>query len=80
MYYSDHRYLGSSVPELSICDLGNASAQRSDYFRNHYNFAGAYLYDKEGDDVRAKPAALALIPKASRLLWIFSTTITLKTY
>lgn len=78
MYYSDHHYLGVSVPELSIRDLGNASAQSSDYFRNHYNFAGAYLFGKEGDDVRAKPAALATYTKGVPFVMDFSTTIYFK--
>jgi type IX secretion system PorP/SprF family membrane protein len=78
MYYSDHHYLGVSVPELSIRDLGNASAQSSDYFRNHYNFAGAYLFGKEGDEVRAKPAALATYTKGVPFIMDFSTTIYFK--
>ena len=78
MYYSDHHYLGVSVPELSIRDLGNASAQRSDYFRNHFNFAGAYLFGKDGDDVRAKPAALATYTKGVPFILDFSTTIYFK--
>jgi len=78
MYYSDHHYLGVSVPELSIRDLGNASNQSSDYFRNHYNFAGAYLFGKEGDDVRAKPAALATYTKGVPFIMDFSTTIYFK--
>jgi type IX secretion system PorP/SprF family membrane protein len=78
LYYSDHHYLGVSVPELSIRDLGNASAQSSDYFRNHFNFAGAYLFGKEGDDVRAKPAALATYTKGVPFIMDFSTTIYFK--
>lgn len=78
MYYSDHHYLGVSVPELSIRDLGNASAQRSDYFRNHFNFAGAYLFGKDGDDVRAKLAALATYTKGVPFILDFSTTIYFK--
>jgi type IX secretion system PorP/SprF family membrane protein len=78
MYYSDHHYLGVSVPELSIRDLGNASAQSSDYFRNHYIFAGAYLFGKEGDEVRAKPAALATYTKGVPFIMDFSTTIYFK--
>ncbi|CAM3706622.1 PorP/SprF family type IX secretion system membrane protein [Mucilaginibacter galii] len=78
LYYSDHHYLGVSVPELSIRDLGNASAQNNNYFRNHFNFAGAYLFGKEGDDVRAKPAALATYTKGVRFIMDFSTTIYFK--
>jgi len=59
LYSPDQFYVGLSVPQLSIRDLGNASVQTADFFRNHYNFAAAYLFGKEEDDVRAKPAVLA---------------------
>lgn len=78
LYYSDHHYLGISVPELSVRDLGNASAQNNSYFRNHFNFAGAYLFGKEGDDVRAKPAALATYTKGVPFIMDFSTTVYFK--
>lgn len=78
LYYSDHHYLGVSVPELSIRDLGNASVQRADFFRNHFNFSGAYLFGKEGDDVRAKPAALATYTKGVPFVADFSTTLYFK--
>ncbi|MDT3403700.1 PorP/SprF family type IX secretion system membrane protein [Mucilaginibacter terrae] len=63
IYSPDQYYFGVSVPELSIRDLGNASVQTADFFRNHYNFAGAYLFGKEDDDVRVKPAFLATYTK-----------------
>lgn len=78
MYYSDHYYLGISAPELSITQLGNASIQKADYFRNHYNFAGAYLFGKDEDDVRAKPAALATYTKGVPFIMDFSTTVYFK--
>jgi type IX secretion system PorP/SprF family membrane protein len=78
MFYSDHYYLGISAPELSITQLGNASVQNIDYFRNHYNFAGAYLFGSEDDDVRAKPAALATYTKGVPFIMDFSTTLYLK--
>ncbi|MFD1258989.1 PorP/SprF family type IX secretion system membrane protein [Mucilaginibacter terrae] len=78
LYYSDHYYVGVSLPELSIRDLGNASTQRADFFRNHFNFAGAYLFGKEGDDVRAKPAVLATYTKGVPFIADMSTTLYFK--
>ena len=78
MYYSDHYYVGISVPELSIRQLGNASIQNSDYFRNHYNFAGAYVFGSEDDDVRAKPAALGTYTKGVPFIADMSMTVYFK--
>ncbi len=78
LYYSNHHYLGVSVPELSIRDLGNASVQRADYFRNHFNFAGAYIFGSEKDDIRAKPSVLATYTKGVPFVADLSTTVYIK--
>ncbi len=55
LFYSDHFYIGASVPELTIASLGNASVQKNSYFKNHYHFSGAYIFENESD-FKFKPA------------------------
>ncbi|WP_295772300.1 PorP/SprF family type IX secretion system membrane protein [uncultured Mucilaginibacter sp.] len=78
LYSPDQYYFGVSVPELSIRDLGNASVQTADFFRNHYNFAAAYLFGKEDDDVRAKPAFLATYTKGVPFIADMSMSVYVK--
>lgn len=40
MYYSDFYYIGLSVPEFSLRDLGTASVQNNASFNNHYYLSG----------------------------------------
>lgn len=40
LYYTNSYYLGVSVPELNVRDLGTASQQDVTNFRNHYYFTG----------------------------------------
>jgi type IX secretion system PorP/SprF family membrane protein len=58
MLYSDKYYLGLSVPELNVRNLGTASQQNTVDFRNHYYFA-AGLTTKLNDDYELKYAGLA---------------------
>jgi type IX secretion system PorP/SprF family membrane protein len=78
LYYTDHYYLGVAVPEFTTRSLGNASLVDNGYFRSHYNFSGAYLFGKPGDEVRAKPAVLATYTQGTPLIADFSTTLYLK--
>jgi type IX secretion system PorP/SprF family membrane protein len=78
IYYNDHYYLGVAVPEFSTRSLGNASQVDNSYFNSHYNFSGAYLFGKAGDEVRLKPAALATYTKDVPFIADFSTTLYLK--
>ena len=77
MLYSDRYYIGASVPELTITSLGNASIQNNSYFRNHYNFSGAYLIDA-GEDLKVKLAFLATYSKGTPFIADFSTTFYVK--
>jgi type IX secretion system PorP/SprF family membrane protein len=78
LYYSDHYYLGASVPQLTTRTLGDASRQGSASFRNQYNFTGAYLFGKQDDDVRVKPSVLATYAKEVPFVMDFSTIIYFK--
>jgi type IX secretion system PorP/SprF family membrane protein len=77
LYYTDTYYLGVSVPELTIQSLGTASTQDNTYFRNHYNFAGAYVFDG-GQDLKIKPAFLGTYSKGTPFVADFSTTLYIK--
>ncbi|WP_345949993.1 PorP/SprF family type IX secretion system membrane protein [Mucilaginibacter sp. PAMB04274] len=78
LYYTDHYYLGVAVPEFTTRSLGNASQVDNSYFSSHYNFSGAYLFGKAGDEVRVKPAVLATYTKGVPFIADFSTTLYLK--
>ncbi|NCD71672.1 PorP/SprF family type IX secretion system membrane protein [Mucilaginibacter agri] len=77
MFYSDRYFIGVAVPELTFTSLGSASIQDNSYFRNHYNFSGAYLIDG-GKDVKVKPAFLATYTKGVPFIANFSTTLYIK--
>lgn len=77
MFYTDQAYLGVAVPELTVFSLGGASVQSNTYFRNHYNFSGAYLIDG-GRDIKVKPAFLATYTKGVPFIADFSTTLYIK--
>jgi type IX secretion system PorP/SprF family membrane protein len=62
MLYSDNYYVGLSVPELSITQLGNASIQNAANFKNTYYLTGAYLANA-GEDVKIKPATMIAYAK-----------------
>jgi type IX secretion system PorP/SprF family membrane protein len=58
MLYSDKYYIGLSVPELNVRNLGNASVQDNTNFRNHYYFA-AGLTSPISNDYEIRYAGLA---------------------
>ncbi|RZJ15071.1 MAG: type IX secretion system membrane protein PorP/SprF, partial [Acinetobacter sp.] len=74
---SDHYYIGLSVPQLSIQNLGTASIQQTTYLQNHYYLAAAYLFGQQ-EDFAIKPAALVSYTKDQPVNLNFSTTLYLK--
>jgi type IX secretion system PorP/SprF family membrane protein len=78
MYYTNQFYLGVSVPQLSIRSLGNGSTEDNAYFRNHYNFTGAYLSGTNEDDFRIKPAFLYTYTKGIKSVADVSATLYVK--
>jgi type IX secretion system PorP/SprF family membrane protein len=62
MYYSDFYYIGLSVPEFSIRDLGTASAQDNNNFKNHYYLSGG-IATEINDDFKFKYAGLVYYAK-----------------
>jgi type IX secretion system PorP/SprF family membrane protein len=58
MLYTDNYFIGLSVPELNVRDLGTASAQNDDTnFRNHYYFTAGFA-TKLNDDYKFKYAGV----------------------
>ena len=57
MYYSKSAYIGLSLPELTIRNLGKASVQDNNYFRNNY-FITAGIAQEISDGIKIKPATL----------------------
>jgi type IX secretion system PorP/SprF family membrane protein len=58
MLYTDQYFIGLSVPELNVRDLGTASAQNDDAnFRNHYYFTAGFA-TKLNDDYKFKYAGV----------------------
>jgi type IX secretion system PorP/SprF family membrane protein len=78
MLYSDNYYIGLSVPDLSVRNLGVASYQPAgNYFRNNYYLSGAIL-DSLSDEVKWKPAALVAYSRGVPVLASISATIYLQ--
>jgi type IX secretion system PorP/SprF family membrane protein len=77
MYYSDRYYVGISVPELTITNLGTASIQDNNNFTNHYYIAGALLTDMSAD-IKFKAATLFSYSNGERALANFSGIFYLK--
>jgi type IX secretion system PorP/SprF family membrane protein len=77
MYYSDTFYIGVSVPELTITNLGTASVQSSNNFKNHYYFSSALITDLS-EDIKFKPSTLLSYQKGVPLIADFSGIIYLK--
>jgi len=77
LYFSDNYYLGLSVPELNVRNLGNASVEDIAYFRNNYYFSGAYITSAE-DDIRFKAASLVSYSRGVPVLANISGTVYLK--
>lgn len=78
MYYSNNYYVGVSLPELNIHSLGNGSVEQNTYFRNHYYVQGAYLFGKDGDEFRVKPAFLFAATRGVPVIADISTTFYIK--
>ena len=77
MYYSKFYYLGVSVPELTIRNLGQGSLLDNNYFRNNYFFtAGATL--KVSDGIQIKPSALLSYTRGVPFVADISSTLVLK--
>jgi type IX secretion system PorP/SprF family membrane protein len=75
--YGRRYYLGLSVPEFTIRALGTASVTSNNYFRNHYNLAGAYVFDV-AEGLSVKPAVLATYSRREPILSNFSATMILQ--
>ncbi len=57
LYYSKTAYVGLSVPELTIRNLGKASVTNNNYFRNNY-FLTAGITQELSEGIKIKPALL----------------------
>lgn len=77
MYYSDNYFFGLSMPELTITGLGTADVQDNTNFRNHYYFSAGFI-TKITDDIKFKPAALAIYAKGVPFTSNISGTIFFK--
>jgi type IX secretion system PorP/SprF family membrane protein len=78
MFYSSNYYIGLSVPDLSVRNLGVASYQaESTYFKNNYYLSGAII-DSLSDDVKWKPAALVIYSSGVPVVANVSATIYLQ--
>jgi type IX secretion system PorP/SprF family membrane protein len=53
--YSDHFFIGASVPEMTTMSLATASVQNNTFFKHYYHFSGAYLFEST-PDFKIKPA------------------------
>ncbi|AMR32607.1 hypothetical protein A0256_14835 [Mucilaginibacter sp. PAMC 26640] len=77
MFFSEHYYVGLSVPELSFRNLGAGSVQQANYLRSHYYFSGGVLA-KINDDIQFKPATLVSYLQGSPVIADLSGTFYLK--
>lgn len=57
MLYSDDYYVGLSLPQLTIRNLGNGSLLDNNNFRNHYYLSAGFSTDLD-EDFKLKPATL----------------------
>ena len=74
LYYTKAFYIGVSVPELTIRNLGEASLLDNNYFRNNYFFtAGITATLSEG--IKFKPAALVSYTRGVPLITDMSGTL-----
>jgi len=79
MYYNEDFYLGVSVPELTIRNLGVASLLDNNYFRNNYFFTGGFTL-KLVDGLKLKPAALVSYTRGVPLITDVSGTLLIKDF
>ena len=75
LYYTNNYYLGLSVPQLTFRSLGVGSAIDDAYFKNHYYFSGAYLFNNEDSGIGFKPAALVAYVSGAQTVADISGTI-----
>ena len=71
LYFSKLLYLGISVPQLTIRNLGNASIKDNNYFRNNYFFMGG-LDLKVVNGIQFKPATLLSYTRGVPMIADFS--------
>jgi type IX secretion system PorP/SprF family membrane protein len=79
MYYAKDFYLGVSVPELTLRNLGEASLLDNNYFRNNYFITGGVTVDV-ADGLKFKPAALVSYTRGVPLITDVSATLLLKDF
>jgi type IX secretion system PorP/SprF family membrane protein len=77
MFYSDQYYVGVSVPEINIRDLGNASQQDNVDLRNHYYFT-AGINTQVSDDYNVKYSGLVSYTNGTPVLADLSAIVYLK--
>jgi len=77
MFYSDNYYVGLSVPELTIRNLGNASAQSQADLENHYYICGAILAPLD-EDFTFKPASIIAYSQHNNVVASVSGTLYIK--
>jgi len=79
MYYAKDYYIGVSVPELTVRNLGEASLLDNNYFRNNYFITGGVTLDVI-DGLKFKPAALVSYTRGVPLIADMSATILMKDF
>jgi type IX secretion system PorP/SprF family membrane protein len=79
MYYSKNFYLGLSVPELAVRNLGEASLLDNNYFRNNYFLTGGFTLEPV-DGIKLKPAALVSYTRGVPLITDISGTLVIKDF
>lgn len=67
MYYSKTAYIGLSVPQLTVRNLGKASVLDNNYFRNNYFITGG-ITQEISDGIKIKPATLISYTRGLPLL------------
>jgi type IX secretion system PorP/SprF family membrane protein len=77
IYYGGFYYVGLSVPEFSIRDLGTASVQDNASFRNHYYLSGG-IATEINEDYKFKYAGLVYYSKGIPLAAAVSGMVFLK--
>lgn len=73
LFYTPAFYIGVSVPELTIRNLGEASLLDNNYFRNNYFFT-AGITAKLSEGIKFKPAALVSYTRGVPLITDMSGT------
>jgi type IX secretion system PorP/SprF family membrane protein len=79
MYYAKSFYLGVSVPELTVRNLGEASLLDNNYFRNNYFITGGFTLEPV-DGIKLKPAALISYTRGVPLITDVSAMLVIKDF